>query len=417
MKRIIVVALSLMAGLSIWIAKYANAGEGNFSKSAPIEERSRFEKSDWGTLTVVRDKNGNEIFGEGKPTNEGFSVAYQVLDNFTGKPKKGEAEKQVYFNRRYPIDLTYCPTCQRRNNINQAVSTAITKDGTLMITSSFEFDPKTELLTVYRRIRNISNEPEVSKRNVDVNLVSIQVQYEPQLASNKPSYVGLIGASKKQATSQSNRANNFASQLSFLSPATLLVPCEYCPPADCTNLTLTLGESEEGIICVDCPGDADPVRTRVQLNVPGASCKHPIKIVEWNSVISGGGGLSAGVRPGEDKFVCVHCPKLASDVVTVESFPAFGTTAANIANTHSCTAVVRVKRKEDKFAQLHRTYDTKKPVTLPAEYGSYYAMGLFQNSGKKNDPPRNEPKSGNLPEQPLKPGQEVAFWVVYSLKR
>lgn len=416
MRRIMIVVAILLTGISIFIFDYIQA-----KKTTPdvniFQGDASFEISDWGTLKSVR-KGREEIFGKGKPTNEAYNIAYQVIDPRTGRPKKGEQQKQIYAGPHYPLDLAYCPTCSKRNKPNQSVASMISKDGTLMVTSSFELDPRSESLIVFRRIRNISNEPEVSKRNVEIKLVSVQVQYDSRLDSDATASFGLIGTdnTKKKITS-TVKPNNLFPKFDFLTNASLVIPCEWCDPNPCITLTYDVKASEEGIICVDCRGDipGDP-RMRVQLKVPEASCKHPIKVVEWNGGPINNAGGQVGIRPGESKLVCIKCPSTSNSDVTVTSFPAFGLSASSISQREHCDAVVPVSRGQDKFSGLLGNADQNK-VAVKLSGSSIFKKSFVGQSNSSNDLPKLSSRPSNLSEKPLKPGEEAAFWVVYSLKR
>ena len=73
MKRIMFIALALLLGLTLWIIKVGWAQKSNPNDAGQREQKNRFEINAWGTLKVVRNRKGEEIFGPGRPANEGYS--------------------------------------------------------------------------------------------------------------------------------------------------------------------------------------------------------------------------------------------------------------------------------------------------------------------------------------------------------
>jgi hypothetical protein len=328
MKRTMFVALALLLGLALWIIKVGWAQKSNTDNVGQRQQKNRFEINDWGTLKVVRDEDGREIFGPGRPPNEGYSIAYRRLDPRTRKPM--EAPRAFFaVGAHYSesqLELEECDKeCKNKLHRDQAVAAVNTRDGVLCITSNFYFLEREGKLKIVRLIRNISKNP--------VQLVSIREQYDTRLNSETETQFGKVKPPKiSQAQPKFTSPNAFVSG-SWMTAAPIFHPyCDPCPPYCDVTLTLSAGGKE--VICVECPKAGSSILEYMAKKVPpgqdpqtlirnwmdkGGECEHSIIVDVWN------GQVKFSVddkRPGElriGELICVNCPKTAEATFIVQA--------------------------------------------------------------------------------------------------
>jgi len=318
MKRTMFVALALLLGLALWIIKVGWAQKSNPDDAGQREQKNWFEINAWGTLKVVRNKEGKVIFGPGRPPNEGYSIAYQRLHPRTRKPI--EAPK-VFFavGERYSERQLLCEECEKRRKRqpDQAVATVTTTDGVLRVNSGFYFMEEEGKLQIIRTIENISKNP--------VQLISIRAQYDARLGSNVATQFGKVKPEGQHKSSQAQPqfapSNAFIS--SFIAPAApvFFPSCTPCPPDCDPSLIASAGEKE--LICVECPEDGNSVLEYMTSKIPvgqepqkpTGECEHSIMVDVWNGqVIVGGKPDDRGI--GE--IICVDCPKTGGETLIVQ---------------------------------------------------------------------------------------------------
>src|SRR5262245_46743957 len=260
MKRTMFVALALLLGLALWIIKVGWAQKSSTDDVGQRQQKNWFEINTWGTLKVVRNMEGKEIFGPGRPSNEGYSIAYQRLHPRTRKPMEAP---RVFFavGDHYSEKQLVCKECERLQR-DQAVAAVTTTDGILRINSYFYFLEKEEKLKIVRAIENISKYP--------VQLIAIRAQYDARLGSNEATQFGKVksGGPPKIAQAQPQFAPSNAFVPNFMGPAApvLFPSCQPCPPA--CELSLILSKGEREVICVECPEDGSSVLEYMAISVP-----------------------------------------------------------------------------------------------------------------------------------------------------
>jgi len=353
MKKIMFVTLALSFVLSLWIIKGGWAKQSNPNDIGQRQQKNLFDINVWGTLKVVRNKEGKEIFGPGRPPNEGYSIAYQRLNPTTYKPI--EAPKVFFADGDHSSEKRLlCEECEKRRKRerDQAVATVTTTDGVLRINSDFYFLEKEGKLKIVRTIENISNYP--------VQLISIRAQYDARLGSNKATQFGKDKSYKGHKTAQTqpqfSPSNAFGS--GFWTPAAPLFhpSCDPCPPQCDLSLIASAGEKE--LICVECPKDGSSILEYMAISVPvgqypqavidkqraNGECDHPIIVDVWNGNVIADGKLR---NLGEGDIICVDCPKTGGQTLIVQ--PVSGRGGAidptrNLRNSGLCQLAIDVAK-------------------------------------------------------------------------
>lgn len=238
--------------------------------------KKSFEVSPAGALVKVKTAQGLEIFSA-RPSNEGFSLAYELYDPQKKKaplklPGQSNAVRVVTVTGQHlNKDIFYCAECEQVRKLqklpplpdNKAVTSARTRDGVLMVTSSFSYEGSK--LKVYRVIQNVSadpylqgenpvNLPEIAKQSkpVTVRLLSVQTQNDMVLTAQTPKVV-LRQFSKFRDIAPNSPGSESPMGFGLLpSPLFFSRACGDCP-TEC-EFTLNLGALERGTICIDCPG-------------------------------------------------------------------------------------------------------------------------------------------------------------------
>jgi hypothetical protein len=261
-RQIVYITLAVLTGSGIWLRQNIQAQKKRSAEAPPVQALSRFEQSETGagTLTVVRNSDGKEIFGKNHNTNEGYAIAYQIQGSLPGEKN---ASPIVVFatSNNYSKRLLKCINCSQKNREiqqgypNAAVATAVTSDHALMITSSFKFDPLIEQLAVHRIIENISNDPQVSGGPLEartVKLLSVLLQYHSGLWSGIPPQAGIPKWDIRRLPSTPPKGKSFISN--FLPGAGLAVTstCGWCP-TQCELPITSLKPSSVMTLCVSCP--------------------------------------------------------------------------------------------------------------------------------------------------------------------
>jgi len=360
MKRIVFVALALLFGLSLWIVKDSWAQKSNTNDLGQYQQRNWFEINTWGTLKVVRNRQGREIFGPGRSPNEGYSIAYQRLHPTTKKPI--EAPK-VFFavGDHFSEKQLLCEECKRRQR-DQAVATVTTMDGILRINSDFYFLEREGKLKIVRTIENISNYP--------VRLVSIRAQYDARLGSDKATQFGKDKSYKPRKTAQTQP--QFAPSSAFVSgfwtpAAPLFHPsCDPCPPY--CDLSLIASPGEKELICVECPKDGISVLEYMAISVPvgqypqteidkqkaNGECEHSIIVDVWDRHVIVDGKLK---NLGEGEVVCVDCPKTGGETLIVQPVSGRGGVIdpkRNLRNSGLCQFAIDVDKGSSLASTLNK---------------------------------------------------------------
>jgi hypothetical protein len=322
MKRTMFVAPALLLGLALWIIKVGWAQKDYRYDAGQGQQKNRFEINDWGTLKVVRNEDGRDIFGPGRPPNEGYSIAYQRLDPRTRKPKEAP---RVFFavGAYYSVRQLVCKECEDKLPLDQAVAAVMTKDEALLVTSKFYFLEKVGKLKIVRLIKNISRYP--------VQLVSIRAQYDARLSSDTETQFGKVNPPKISQTQPKFAPSNGFISGSWMTAAPLFHPtCDPCPPYCDISLTLSSGEKE--IICVECPTAGSSVLEHMAKKVPPGQdpqalignlrekgeCEHSIIVDVWNGqvTVSADDKRLRGLAVGE--LICVDCPKTGEETFIVQ---------------------------------------------------------------------------------------------------
>jgi len=339
MKRIMFVASALLLGLAFWIIKVGWAQKSNSDDADKCQQKNWFEINTSGTLKVVRDKKGREIFGPGRPPNEGYSITYRRLDPTTKKPME---DPRTFFavGNQFSEEQLICEECEKykKRLRDQAIATVTTKDGVLRINSNFYFFEKDGKLKIVRIIENISNYP--------VQLISIRAQYDARLSSNKATQFGKVKSDRPHKIAQSQPkfapSNTFVSG-SWTPAAPLFHPsCEPCPPY--CDLTLTAGEGEKELICVECPEDGSSVLEYMAINVPKGQdpkaiidrrkpkggCEHSIVVDVWDGGVKVD-DIDLG-KLGIGEVICVDCPKTGGETFIVQPVSILGNAIDSIKN-------------------------------------------------------------------------------------
>lgn len=340
MKRIMFVALALLLGLALWTIKVGWAQKSNTDNVGQRQQKNLFEINTWGTLKVVRNKEGKEIFGPRTPPNEGYSIAYQRLDPKTKKPM--EAPK-VFFavGDQFSEDQLICEECEeykmrlqeeykKRLQEDQAIATVTTKDGVLRVSSNFYFIEKEGRLKIVRIIENISKYP--------VQLISIRAQYDARLIPDKTTQFGKVIKSDKpnkndQTQPKLTPSNSFVPG-SWTTAAPLLHPtCDPCPPY--CDLELKPSQGERELICVECPEDGSSVLEYMTHKVKmgedlqaiitklkaDRECEHSIVVDVWNGCLA----VEDKSEPlGRGDVICVDCPKKGVETFIVQPVSTLG---------------------------------------------------------------------------------------------
>jgi len=381
-----------------------------FSSQAKVEETttpsvaqnlSRFAVSVTGALTVVRNKQGEEIFGSKRPTNEGYAIAYQLVDS---KTKKEIGEPQVIYGMgdRFPQDQAICKTCS-----DPRVATVISPDGAMMITSNFHFDAESETLRIVRFIENNSYDQVYSQRQVEIKLLSIRTQHDPNLASKQVSQFGVVKAIKRREL----LIPPFAKGLVAGSTSAVQASCQWCPP-DC-DIPLSLTPGNQVLICVNCPSESE-TRTLVQrFNVLGGEgiqaainrvrsnvkCEYPLVVEGWGAI----GGLPPDVvRLRDNEIVCIDCPKEGEKKLSVRTIGVLlsGPNQAEVENS----------RKQGECQIAVRNTGSTRSIASSSKFSA--ATGTTEKTQFFN-----YSKNGQLPNSNLKPGQVVKVETVLSLRQ
>lgn len=340
MKRMMFVALALLFGLTLWIIKVSWAQKNKPNEIAQRQQKNQhqqqnwFEINAWGTLKVVRNKQGKEIFGPGRPPNEGYSIAYQRLDKRTKKPI---GTPKVFFavGNYYSKEQLSCEECEKRykRQRNQAVATVTTTDGILQINSTFHFLEKEGKLKIVRIIENISNDL--------VQLISIRAQYDARLGSKEAMQFGKVKPHESDKPHKIGQTQpKFTPSKAFISGSWTTAaplfhpPCNPCPPYCDLTLTPVIGEKE--IICVGCPKDGSSVLEHMVINASLGQdpqtvidnwkdqswCEHSIIVDVWNSQVLVDGKLREDL--GTAEIICVDCPKTGDETFIVLPAPIQG---------------------------------------------------------------------------------------------
>jgi hypothetical protein len=410
-KQIVYITLAVLTSLGIWLGQNIQAQKKHFAGASPVQALSRFEQSETGagTLTVVRNSNGKEIFGKTHSTNEGYAIAYQIQGHLPGGQK---ASPRVVFAtaNNYPKGLLECRDCSLQNrefqkrNPNAAVATAVTSDHALMITSSFKFDTETERLAVHRIIENVSNDPEViDGRRVarTVKLLGILLQYHSGLSSGIAPKAGI-----PKLPSAPPRGKSFISN--FLPGAGLAVTstCGWCP-TQC-ELTSSMKSSSVMTLCVYCPGKYDPKLVTYNIQ-PGS-----IGYMFMNGLVSSDkhcpdaitiGGFTSDtnvqVGVGERALICVKC----DPEFWMTSIPNVGASTDSL----GCQLAVQMTG-----------VSTLQPNGRPNNHPAFNAPTGFMQT---NNRMRAQTAQGDrrsafaaLPVTELRPGGRIEVVTVYSLK-
>jgi len=358
MKRMMFIAIAMLLGLALWIINIGWAQKSYHDDVGKRQQKNLFEINVWGTLKVVRNKDGKDIFGPGRPPNEGYSIAYQRLDPKTKKPLE---DTRTFFavGNQFSEEHLICEECEeyQKRLPYQAIATVTTKDGVLRISSNFYFPGKEGNLKIVRIIENISRHP--------VRLISIRAQYDASLSSNKETQFGKVKSYKSNKIGQTRPM--FTSSNAFLSgswttAAPLFHPsCDPCPPY--CDLELTTSEGEKEIICVECPEDGSSVLEYMAIKVPAGKdpdvaikaqrakgeCEHSIIVDVWND-----GFIVDKNDPGKlgiGEVICVDCSKTEGETFIVQPVPIPGNAADPIKNLRDsglCQLAIHV----DKGASL-----------------------------------------------------------------
>jgi hypothetical protein len=342
MKRMMFVALALLFGLTLWIIKVGWAQKSDPRGVGQREQNNWFEINAWGTLKVVRNKKGREIFGPKRPPNEGYSIAYQQLHPETKKPI---GTPKVFFavGDSFSEKQLICEECEERQKRkrDQAVATVTTTDGILQINSTFHFNEKDGKLKIVRIIENISEVP--------VQLISIRAQYDARLGSKEAMQFAKVKPHESDKPRKIGQTQpGFTPSKSFISgswttAATLFhKPCDPCPPYCELELTPSSGEKE--LICVGCPADGSSILEHMTINLSAGQdpqavinrwkdkggCEHSIIVDVWNRQVIVDGKLREDLGTGE--IICVDCPKTGGETFVVQPAPILGSVIDTIKN-------------------------------------------------------------------------------------
>ncbi len=354
MKRIVIVVFVLLSAAGLKVAQYSHAQKNLLYAQKAYQNQNRFEITIQGTLKVVRNKKGEIIFGTDKSPNEGYSIAYQQLNNKTKMPVGKPA---VFFaaGDHFSKEQLKCEECERfwKRTQNQAVATAT--DGILRVNSDFYYSEKEGKLRIVRTVENISTQP--------VQLIAIRTQYDARLGSDKQTVFGEVRSHKaKQVTSSFNTDNSIIT--GFLSSPSLLLlpPCQPCPP-DC-DLPLTASQGEKELICVDCPKDGSSILNYQAISIPNGQypqneidrqkekggCQHSVIVDVWNGTIFNDGKL---IKLAEGEIICVDCPKdEASNLIVqpVANSTGAGSIKQNLRNSGLCQLAVNAEKRGSAFS-------------------------------------------------------------------
>jgi len=411
-KQTACITLAVLTILGIWLRQNIQAQKERSAGASPVQTLSRFEQSETGagTLTVVRNSKGEEIFGKTLNTNEGYSIAYQIQGPL---PKKQKASPIAVFAtaNNHSKDLLICEKCSQKNrelqqiDPNAAVATAVTSDHALMITSSFKFDPTTERLAVHRIIENISNDPEVCGVPIvarTVKLLSVLLQYHSRLWSGIPPQAGIPKWGKHPLPSAPPKGKSFISNFLPVTGLAVTSSCGFCP-TQC-ELSVDLKPSSVTTLCVSCPGKYDK-KDKIYhefmngIVSPGNDCPNPI--------VMGGFASSADilVPDGQQMLTCVKC----DPGFWVTSILNTGQSAVDTFESWGC----QLKIYANGVSALH---PNGRPNNRPAFTASAGFMQTDNRMRAQTAQGKLRYKFAALPASVLKPGERIEVVTVYSLK-
>ncbi len=290
-----IVAVTLLAGFGGWLISNSQASKTDQS-AEKTTYGNRIEITPWGTLKVIKDKQGMEIFGKERPTNEGFSLSYQLLDPKSDKPASEIRTIYAIGDSFSGNKQEECEICQK----NRSAAITKTKDGVLKITSNFYLDPKSGLLKISRYIENLSKNP--------VRMAAVRLQHAQSLSSDKPGLFGIIDLKRMKIPNQTsqNRPQPGISNALFsgFMPTGAFEPdiyCILCPPY-CDTIYLTVSPSQSMYVCAKCDGNnvlqVDSDQGKI---VTSANCTDPVKIEGWNGDLK---GVSIDARR---QLICLNC--------------------------------------------------------------------------------------------------------------
>ncbi len=442
MKRIVWGSVSLLLLTVIYLVGNSRAARPKFpstfegmseqGKEMYKRESSRFEVSPAGALTLIRSADGKQEY---QGLDDGYSVAYEAVDPKSANAKQREENVKIFHanGEKFPSDLFYCKECERnihnqsglKDPINQAVASAATHDGVLMVHSTFQYDPKEKILKARRQISNISADEEMqgilkkedpqykrSDQVVNIRLHSTFVQYSPRLRSPIVTRVGIYptgkSVPKKSAAVEGNRMSlgQFAEGFLPVSTAALRSTCGWCP-TQCDEL-FSLTSTERRTLCIDCPGETAKIegvpnpldKTLVQylkgdLTQNDPPCNHPILIDD-----ASGKGSEVGVQSGGAVTVCVKCP--------VAEGKDFASTKSGMGPLifagETCTFKARIERDSKKIGSLQ---------SLPGS-GGLNSLGFMSQGVSQKKKSRD--REAWLPKEILRPNESIVLETYYSLR-
>lgn len=348
MKRIMIVATITLMSLSVWIIKESKAQKDQANAQKYDQQKNWFEINAQGTLKIVRNKKGEIIFGADRMPNEGYSIAYQLLDPKTKKPL---GSPRIFFavGNHYSKDQLKCEECEKlwKRKRDQAIATVT--DGTLRINSDFYYLEKEGKLKIVRTIENISNQL--------VQLIAIRTQYDSRLGSTKATQFGKVR--QKLSRDQSPflvPGHAFNSNFSGFASPNITPSCTACPPYCDLPLNASAGEKE--LICVDCPKDGSSVLNYLAMSIPVGQypqteidkqrsmgmCQHSIIVDVWNGTAFVDG---RNISLGEGEVLCVDCPKGGAENLIVQPVSGRGGIVdprRNLRNSGLCQLAVDVDK-------------------------------------------------------------------------
>ncbi|HMV85288.1 MAG TPA: hypothetical protein PLD20_06995 [Blastocatellia bacterium] len=408
MKKILAVAaVVLLIGLSIWFC---------LNRQTTVTIVAPYEISAAGTLVSVSNGIGAPLLNPETPLNEGYVLSYRLLDQNTKEPKG--AEKLIYaVDRGYSTKSIRCPECEKRKLQSERAAQVLSMDSALMVATNFIFDAKTKRLKVYRLIKNISNEPEVSNP-VTVKLLAIQLQYNSVLASGSPTQLGMLKPKKDAVTTTTEKTAHSIFRSLLPTAQAIEHACQWCPP-EC-EFILEYAAKERGQICVDCPDVDAAVRNtgvffqggKIVTSNPGHDDTHPpincdhIIIVEPFMGKLGEVGVIT-TKSDQSQIVCITCPQRRGEEITKFSAVSYSNvgllTPSGVRATYGCDVAVQINDGESAKAELK--YEDRKKMGRFASYQQPDSLGI-QKTGKETQTRYKDQ---------LEPGEGIVLLVEYDL--
>ncbi len=382
-----------------------------------VAPQIRFETNPAGALTLIRDKDGDVIYGEGKPINEGYFIAYQVLKN-DGEEAIGADKIIQATSSGYTLSSIRCPECEKRQSEYEKTTVALSTDNAMLVNTNFVLDPSTNRLKVYRLIQNISNDPEINNP-IRIKLTAIQLQYDQSLAGADASIqagnLRAIDASKPKSTSKISQKLN---GVFFPTAQAAGDACQFCP-TQC-DFSVQYSAKEHGEICVDCPelnakervigvqfNGGKLVSTHPEHTPQPVNCEYKISVQPF--VLSSAASDTLAHKPDETQIACITCPKKNGDIITPFSMKCFMDIGSLLSPTqirlnNGCDISVKISESGGTFGGM-----AIKPSrqSIPASYS--FAQKVDSESPK----PVNEMPTSL--KSHLGPGEGVVFVVEYDL--